>query len=96
MSQAGIFALVVDDKTKALAAQAALSNNDTYEKFEDDFNVWVLKNSSNCGDSCFKRRLKRFIKKVEINGQNLGISIYFSTLTQHPNNTITINGWVKL
>lgn len=96
MSQAGIFALVVDDKTKALAAQAVLSNNDTYEKFEEDFTRIVLDDSSNCGDSCFKRRLKQFVKKVKINGQNLGISIYFSTLTQHPNNTITINGWVKL
>ncbi|MGB1270251.1 MAG: hypothetical protein ACPG45_10990 [Flavobacteriaceae bacterium] len=96
MSQAGIFALVVDDKTKALAAQNALINNDTYKQFTDDFKDNILKSSSNCGDSCFKRRLKKFIKNVEVNGQNLGISIYFSTLTPNQNNTVTINGWVNL
>ena len=40
--------------------------------------------------------VKKFIKNVEVNGQNLGISIYFSTLTPNQNNTVTINGWVNL
>ena len=91
-----LFALVVNngnDKEKALDAQEALLNIETYDKFLDEFKKEVLEDweLETCDDTCVIDKFVNFIMNYEINGQTLGISIYQYNIDSNGN----VN-WIKL
>ncbi len=78
-AEAGLLALVVEDKDKALAAITTLQNDEAIkDKFIEDFQSDVLDDweEGNCDNACMRNAIAKFIKRYKINGQKLGISIY--------------------
>lgn len=93
VTDVGTFALTVGDTTKMLAADTAISSqnsdDDIIQEFLEEYNTDVLDECSD--DACRVREFIKFIKTHTINGNTLGIDMYQAIIV---NNEIT--GWRKL